>query len=855
MRACAHGMNPLGAIIRLAWRDMRAQPTGFRLYASALGLGIGAMVAVASFRDSMANALDVQTRALLGSDLTVRARRAFSEEARSFFDRVPGEHADEIQFRTMAWFPASEKARFVQVRAIEAAYPFYGRLDADPPEAAARVHEGAFALVEENALIQAGADIGARIRLGAREFIVAGKLLRAPGESPSEAFIAPRVYIPLRFVEETGLLQPGSIVSHRRYFRLPEGASAEEWQERIRQRLAGERLEIETAETRKRSLLGAVDPLARYLGLVGFVGLLLGCVGVAGAAHLYVTRRLPVVAMLRCIGAPRGFCEWVFLAQALALAAAGAGIGAGIAAGALPAVSAWMSGFLAAEVEATLNPRAVALGVAAGLLFGAGFAALPLVAVRKISPAQAMSRFSNERGASWRDPARLAVGAVLLASVTGFAAAQSGDLTHGAALAGGLIAVFAALSLISHGLRAAARRIAARLPWLPARHGVAGLYRPDNQTGVMLSALGLGACLLATLHVAERSLRGALTVYREPDQPTIVLIDVQSDQRAAVSEAMAREGFPPINETPIVALRLDALAGRGVDEILRDPARPVPEWALRREYRGTYRAAMFPTEKLLAGAWLPRWGSSAGSQHGAVPISLERSIAQTLGLGLDDEIVWDVQGAPLRTRVASVREVDWRSMKPNFYVVFPEGPLDAAPQSWALFARASDAGGAAALQRIVAERFPNVSAIDLALVLSSVNTVLERLADAARGIAWFALAAGALVVAGAVRANREQREREWALMRTLGASARHLVAVSVVEHALLGLLGGLAGVGLGAVAGGLIAREILKIDPDFSALALGSGVLALALMTALLGFVAARPRSATPLERLRRLEV
>ncbi len=848
-------MTRLRNIGWLAWRDMRAQPMGFRLYALALGLGIGAMVAVASFRDSMADALDRQARALLGADLSVRARRAFSEEAQSFLARVPGEQADESQFRTMAWFPETEQARFVQVRAIEPAYPFYGALDTDPPAAATRFHEDAYALVEQNALIQAGAQVGSRIRLGAREFIVAGTLLRAPGESPSEAFIAPRVYIPLRFVEETGLAQPGSMVSHRRYFRLPEGEPADDWQGRIKRRLAGERLEVETAEGRKRSLLGAVDPLARYLGLVGFVGLLLGCVGVAGAVHLYVTRRLPMVAMLRCIGAPRGFCEGVFLAQVLALALAGAAVGGALAAAALPAVSAWMSGFLAAEVDASLNARALALGLGAGLLFSAGFAALPLLAVRKIAPARAMSRFSDERESVWRDPARLATAALLAAAVVGFAALQAGNVRHGMGLGGGLAAVFAALVLLARGLRAAARALAARLPWLPARHAVAGLYRPDNQTAMMLSAIGLGACLLAALHVAERSVRGTLTVYREPDQPTLVLIDVQPDQRAEMADTASRAGFPPLNETPIITMRLDALAGRDVAEVMRDPAKPVPEWALRREYRGTYRAAMFPTERLLAGAWIPRWNSSEHPAGAAAPISIERSIAQTLGVGLDDELVWDVQGVPLRTRIASIREVDWRSMKPNFYVVFPEGLLEAAPQTWALFARAPDAGSAAVLQRAVAERFPNVSVIDLALVLSSVNTVLGKLGDAVRGIAWFALAAGVLVVAGAVRANREQREREWVLMRTLGAPARHLIAVSVIEHALLGLLGGLAGVGLGAVSGGLVARQLLKIDPDYGAFALVSGVAALALLTALLGLFAARPGHAPPLERLRRLEV
>lgn len=845
----------LRIIAWMAWRDLKAQPMGFRLYALALGLGIGAMIAVSSFRDSMGTALDQQARTLLGADLSVRARRGFTERADDFLARIPGARADEVQFRTMAWFPATEAARFVQVRAIEAAYPFFGSLDTDPPSAARAFHEDAFALVEENALIQSGAQIGDRVRLGAREFIVAGKLLRAPGESPSEAFIAPRVYIPLRFVPDTGLVQPGSIVSYRRYFQLAADQDAEQWSRQIKRALSEDRLEVETADSRKQSLLGAVDPLARYLGLVGFIGLLLGCVGVSGAVHLYITRRLPHVAMLRCLGAPRGFCEAVFLAQVLALAAVGAIMGAAIAAAALPVLSTWMRGFLAADVSTALSPAAVGMGVAAGLLFSAGFAALPLLAVRQIAPARALSRFSSEPANGWRDPVRMGVIALLLAAVTGFAVLQTGNAKHGAAIVFGLVLIFSALLLTACLLRAAARSVAARLRWLPARHGVSGLYRPDNQTGMMLAAIGLGACLLAALHVAERSLRGTLSVYREPDQPTLVLIDVQPDQRAELSKTLSDAGFPPLNETPIVSMRLEKLNGRDLADILRDPARATPEWALRREYRSTYRAAMFPTEKLLAGEWISRWDSSAQLSGAPVPISLERSIAETLGLGLNDEVTWDIQGLPLRTRIASLREVDWRSMKPNFYVVFPEGVLESAPQTWALFARATEKDGSAALQRIVAERYTNVSVIDLALVLSSVNTVLGKISEAVRGMAWFTLGAGLLVMAGAVRANREQHEREWALMRTLGAPARHLIAVSVVEHGALGLLGGLAGAFLGAVAGAWIARHVMKIDPAYEWLELAAAVMLLALLTALLGITAARPGRAPPLERFRRLEV
>ncbi|HMP75280.1 MAG TPA: ABC transporter permease [Kiritimatiellia bacterium] len=848
-------MRYFSTILWLALRDLRAQPIGFRIYALALALGIGTMVAVTSFRDSMGTALDEQARALLGADLSVRARRAFSNTANDYLAKIPGATASEAMFRTMAWFPAQEHARFTQVRALDGGFPFYGTLDTVPPEAAARFQDDAFALVEENALIQAGADVGDRIRIGAREFVIAGRLLRAPGESPSEAFIAPRVYIPLRFVPDTGLVQPGSVVTWRRYFRLEPGDNAESRRGQIRRALNDERLDVETAESRKRALLGSVDQLARYLGLVGFAGLLLGCVGVAGAVHVYVTRRLPVVAMLRCLGAPRGFCEAVFLVQVALLALVGALAGVGLAAGVLPLVAGWMQDFLAAEVRAGVNVRAALLGIGAGLAFSIGFALLPLLAMRRVAPAQAMSRFEGDQESVWRDPLRLLILGGLTALVTGFAITQSSKWTHGAGLVAGLAVAFAVLLLAGRLLRGLARYAAARLRWLPLQHGIAGLYRPNNQTGMMLAAIGLGAFLLTALVVSEQSLRAQLSAYRAPDQPSLVLIDIQSDQRETAAAAVTRAGFPPLNEVPIVTMRLQALNGVEIGDVLRDPARAIPEWALRREYRSTYRAEFFPTEKLLDGVWAPRWDPAARPPGTPVPISMEKSIVETLGLRLDDEVTWDVQGLPVHTRIASIREVDWRSMKPNFYVVFPEGVLEAAPQTWALFTRAPDARGSAALQRAVATEFTNVSVIDLALVLSSVNTILGKIGDAVRGVAWFTLAAGLLVVAGAVRANREQRERERVLLRTLGAPQRHLVVMSVIEHAALGLLGGLAGVSLGALAGHLAATHLLKTETVLAWPALALGVLLLATLTALLGLAHARPTRLPPLEQLRRLEV
>ncbi|MCS6770782.1 MAG: FtsX-like permease family protein, partial [Kiritimatiellae bacterium] len=319
--------------------------------------------------------------------------------------------------------------------------------------------------------------------------------------------------------------------------------------------------------------------------------------------------------------------------------------------------------------------------------------------------------------------------------------------------------------------------------------------------------------------------------------------------------ALEQAGLPPLYQTPIVAMRIDELRRRTARGGKREPARDVPEWALRREYRATYRGTLFPTERVIDGRWIDRWDRQSHPPGAAVPISIERSIADTLGLRLGDQVVWDLQGERMVSFIASVREVDWRSMKPNFYIVFPEGAIDRSPKTWALFARTTDPYGAAKAQKLAAERFPNVSVIDLALVLSSVNEVLAGLADAVRGIAWFVVGAGFLVMAGAVRASREQRAREYALLRALGAPLRHLATSWGIEYASVGLFGGLVGTGVGALGGAAAAQFLLKVDPAADPLPLVALPFTLAAATALVGLLAGRGNGASPLECLRRSDV
>src|SRR5690606_21321407 len=315
-----------------------------------------------------------------------------------------------------------------------------------------------------------------------------------------------------------------------------------------------------------------------------------------------------------------------------------------------------------------------------------------------------------------------------------------------------------------------ARRASPRgLPYV-WRQGIANLHRPNNRTALLMLALGLGTALLLTLALTRATLLDQLRGVGSEGRPDLLFFDVQDDQVDGVRELLAAKGAPVMAEAPIVTMRLQSLRGRPVEALLRAPDSTIPGWTLRREYRSTFRRERTGTEKLVSGEWIPE----DGDPDAVVPVSVERGLAEDLQIGLGDALVFAVQGVPVRTRVASLREVEWRRMSPNFFVVFPAGVLEPAPKFHVLASRAADADASAGVQQAVVAAFPNVSVIDLSLVIATLDGIFGKAELVVRFMALFTLATGLVVLGGAVVAGRGQRVREIVLLRTLGASGRQL---------------------------------------------------------------------------------
>ena len=783
----------------MAWRDSRGSRSRLALYLSAMVLGVAALVAIRGFGENLTRTVDQEAKTLLGADLKIESDAPFSDSTEALLDSIGGTQSRRVSFASMAYFPSSGDTRLSAVRAVEGGFPFYGALETRPGDAAARYQAEDGALVDKTLLRQFEVEVGDSIRIGEVSYPVLGELEKAPGESSFTSAASPRIYLP-RARLDTSLFGRGSRVEHEVMFAFGDDRDLNALIAEIDPYLDRHDLDLDTVEEEASNWQDGLSDLSRFLGLAGFVALLLGSLGVASAVHVYVQRRLTSIAVLRCLGAKAGRTFRIYLAQASVLGLIGAGLGSLLGVGLQAFVPRLLADFLPVEVSFAVSWTAVGLGLGVGLGVTLLFALWPLLEVRGVSPLQALRTEVESTTGGWRDPARWAVAAAVAAAVSGIAVLQAPTWEIGLGYAAGVGAVFGVLALVARSIMAGVRRYFPTSWPYPWRQGLANLYRPQNQTTVLLLTLGLGVFLITTLVLVERTLLEQIQVAGGEDRPNLVMFDIQNDQIDGVRNAVKKAGAPVLATEPIVTTRLRALEGRSLDALRQDSTVNV-NWAYEREYRVTYRDHLTRSETIVAGEFVGAVEGNPLQSGEAVPVSMEERMArQELNVGVGDTLTFDVQGRPVTAYISSLRDVNWQRVGTNYFVVFPEGVLESAPQSYVLLSRTPDGDASAAAQRDVVQAYPNVSAIDLSLVLSTFEDLFGRLAYVIRFMALFSVFTGLIVLAGAVVVSRYQRAEESVLLKTLGASRRTVQTIMTVEYLFLGAFAAATGLLL-ALAG------------------------------------------------------
>lgn len=823
----------------MAFRDARHNFGRLALFVASLIAGIAAVVSLDSLNHSLQNDVDQNAKELLGADLVISGDRKAPSELLVALDSAKVETASEADMASMVTFLHNGQSRLIRVVALAGPFPFYGEVVTIPDDVYKNVKGGGYALVDETLATQYEVSSGDSLKLGKSVFQVAGAVREIPGGGGIMATFTPSVYISMNDLDSTGLVQYGSRVNYKQFVRTGTAEEADALAENLRPMLKKNGLRTETVQSRKEELGKAFLSIYQFFSLLAFVALILGCIGVASAVHIYAREKRQEVAVLRCMGSTGWQAFAIFFIQVFILGVFGSIVGAGIGIGIQQVLPILLEGVLPFTLSLTVSWQSLLLGVVLGAVVSLLFSMLPLVAVRFVPPLTVL-RNESEGANRWPKTKILAVALIVVFPIL-FAAFQTKSWITGILFFAGLAVALGALAAVAAFLLYAVRKFFPSKAGFVLKHSLANLYRPNNQTRILLVTIGLGAFIISTLNVVEQSMLSQVEFRGAENQSNTIMFDIQPFQKEGVVELMKEHDLAVNQVVPIITCRIREVNGKTVDAIRADTTRDVPGWALTREYRVTYRDSLTQSEELLEGEV-----QHMKKSRDSVWVSISEGMNENLGVAIGDSIVFDIQGVPLKAYISGIRKVEWPKDPPNFIFVFPAGVLENAPQIYVTATRIDDPDVSRAFQSALVSNFPNVSLIDLTLILNTVNQLFDKLGLVVRFLALFCILAGLVVLAGAVANSKFIRIRENVLLRTIGARTSQVLMITLVEYAWLGVFASLTGMFLSLASGYVLATFFFEMAFDFSWVELSVIALGVILLTVFIGWFNSRDVINTP---------
>jgi putative ABC transport system permease protein len=797
--------------LRFAARELRGGLRGFYVFIACIALGVMAIAGIGSVAAGLADGLAREGRVILGGDLAFSlSLREASTDERAFLDSR-GRVSLAATLRAMARAQDGRTA-LVEVKAVDIAYPLYGAVALDPAQPLAAVlaqRDGAFGAAADPALL-ARLDLkpGARIMLGAAPIEIRAELTSEPDKLAGGIGFGPRLLISEAALRATGLLQPGSVVRWHYRLRLPDN-DATDTGVRAATAAAQARLPEAGWEVRSRSnaspaLERNVERFTQYLTLVGLSALLVGGVGVANAVKGHLDRRREVIATLKALGATGSRVFRIYLTQVLVLAALGALPGLAVGA-ALPFLIAWGFGaVLPLPIAPAVHPGELALALLYGLLTAAAFALWPLGRAHDV-PVSALFRdeVANER--HWPRRPYIVATALVGCALASVAVELAYDRRIAAIFVAAAVAVFVLLRLVAALLMLVARRLPR--PGSPVvRLALANIHRPGAITPSVVLSLGLGVAVLVTVIAIDGNLRRQFLAALPDKAPSFYFVDIPAAD-ADKFDAFIHARAPRATLERVPMLRGRIVAAKGVPAEDLKPS-PDASWALQSDRGITYGDEVPAGSRLVAGQW---WKPD---YRGPPLVSLEKRIADGVGLALGDQVTVNVLGRNLVATVANLRTVDWQSLGINFVMVFSPATFRAAPHTH--IATLSYPGGGtseeeAGLLKAMADAFPAVTTVRVREALDSVGHIVANLALAIRGASVLTLVVAVLVLGGALAAGHRHRVYDAVILKTVGATRMRLLSAYALEYLALGLATALFGVAAGSAAAALIITKVMNL--------------------------------------------
>jgi len=799
-----HGSD-LRLAFRFARRELRGGLKGFRIFLACLMLGVAVIAAVGSVAASVRGGIAADAREILGGDIELRLLYQPATPEQQAYLASTGEVSDSREMRAMARPATGDQRTLVELKAVDSAYPLYGIVDLDPamPLADALAqHNGRWgAVVDPNLLERLNLRIGDSIHVGDGDFEIRASIAREPDRGAGVFILGPRLMVADASLGSTGLLQPGSLVYHVYRLKLPPGTDASAWRDALKVKFPAAVWRVRGLDDAAAGVSNFIDRTAMFLTFVGLAALLVGGVGVGTAVRSYLQGKTTTIATLKCLGAPGGLVFRLYLVLILALAAGGVIVGLAVGAAVPAIVAGVLAPRLAVQPEVAIFPRPLAIAAGFGLLTALGFSLWPLARARDIRAVQLfrhLVQHAPQRPRLGDIAAIVVVGAALAALA--FASAPDGKLAGG--FVGGAIVALILFRLTALAMAAAARRLhglSARRPGL--RLALANLYRPGAPTAGVVLSLGLGLTVLVAIALIQGNLGREIRDTLPAAAPSFYFIDIQPDQTAAFDTLVGGfGGVSDLQRVPMLRGRITAMNGVAIDKL---PHKGEMRWVLEGDRGITWSASVPPGSRIVSGGWWP------ADYHGPPLVSLDREVADSFGLRLGDSISVNVLGREVTARIANFRELNWATLTINFFMVFSPGILEGAPQTHIATARIAP-DREVALQKAVADRFANISAIRVKDALEAVGRILAAVGDAVQLSASITLLAGILVLGGAIVAGHRRRVYDAVVLKVLGATRADIVRAFLIEYGLLGLITGILAALAGTLAGYLFQTLILE---------------------------------------------
>lgn len=797
--------------LRLALRELRGGIRGFYIFLACIALGTGAIAAVNSVSQSITDTIASQGQELLAGDVRFELNNREATPAEMNFLEGLGAVSVSTGLRSMARKPDGSDQALVEVKAVDDAYPLYGKFAAAPdyPLAALLSSEGGTygAVAAPLLLDRLGLSVGDELLLGNVKLSITGTVKTEP-DALSEGFgFAPRLLVSRKALQASGLIQTGSLVEHAYKIRLEDKGAMPGIQTRAAKEFPSAGWAIRTSDRAAPSLTENITRFSQFLTLVGLTALIVGGVGVANAVRAFLDSKRTTIATFKCLGAPAATVVLIYLFQ-IAIIAFG-GIAIGLVIGALSPIFAaqFLAQFLPVSTAPTLYPGALLLASLFGILTTLAFAILPLGHAREV-PATALFReqgFEARHLPSWP---YVLLATLFMAALAGLAILTAYDRFIAVVFVGAIVFAFVVLRLVAALIAWLARR-SPRVNSPALRLAIGNIHRPGALTPSVVLSLGLGLALLVTLTLIDGNLRRQLTGRMNEGAPNFFFVDIQSAEVGAfrnLVQAQAPKG--KLMEVPMLRGRIVAFNGQDVTK-MNVPA--AGRWVLNGDRGITYADTLPENAALTEGSW---WDKD---YSGEPLVSFSSEEAHELGLKIGDTVTVNVLGRNITAKIANLRRVQWESLSINFVMVFSPNTFRGAPHAWlaTLTDPSSTPAEDAAILKSVTNTYPTITSVRVKDAIDIVNQLVAQLATAIRTAASVALIASILVLAGALAAGNRARTHDAVVLKTLGATRAMLIRAFSYEYLILGLATAIFSLIAGAVAAWFIVARIMRLPSTF----------------------------------------